>query len=48
MAAFTVWALLVGPPDAAHAGERAVAPATVAVDANAPHCVIAQQKPAAH
>jgi hypothetical protein len=28
MAAFTVWALLVGPPDAAHAGERAVASAS--------------------
>ncbi len=48
MAAFTVWALLVGPPDAAHAGERAVAPAAVSTDANMSHCVIAQQKAAAH
>jgi hypothetical protein len=48
MAAFTVWALLVGPPDAAHAGERAVASTAMAVDSNAAHCVIAQQKPPAH
>ncbi|MFS2104507.1 MAG: hypothetical protein ACTHNO_01825 [Ralstonia sp.] len=47
MAAFTVWALLVGPPDAAHAGERAVASAPVAVDSSTAHCVIAHQKPAA-
>ncbi|AMP36942.1 hypothetical protein ACKZDW_05665 (plasmid) [Ralstonia syzygii subsp. celebesensis] len=33
MAAFTVWALLVGPPDAAHAGERAVASHADAVSA---------------
>ncbi|WP_269441020.1 hypothetical protein [Ralstonia syzygii] len=33
MAAFTVWALLVGPPDAAHAGERAVAAHADAVSA---------------
>ncbi|KMW45956.1 hypothetical protein PQH03_11440 [Ralstonia insidiosa] len=26
MTAFTVWALLAGPADAAHAGERGVAP----------------------
>lgn len=48
MAAFTVWALLVGPPDAAHAGERAVAPTAVAPDSAVAHCVIAQQQPAAH
>ena len=48
MAAFTVWALLVGPPDAAHAGERAVASTAVAMDSAAAHCVIARQKPAAH
>ncbi|MCO5399770.1 hypothetical protein [Ralstonia soli] len=49
MAAFTVWALLVGPSDAAHAGERAVALATaVAADSAVAHCVIAQQPPAAH
>jgi hypothetical protein len=53
MAAFTAWALLVGPPDAAHAGERAVASPSMAVpsmavDSNAAHCVIAQQTPAEH
>ncbi|MBU9578008.1 MULTISPECIES: hypothetical protein [Ralstonia] len=47
MAAFTVWALLVGPPDSAHAGERAVASTTAAAPDGA-HCVIAQQQPAAH
>jgi hypothetical protein len=48
MAAFTVWALLVGPPDTAHAGEPAAASASMAVDSNAAHCVIAQQNAAAH
>ena len=43
MAAFTVWALLVGPSDTAHAGERAVAAASHA-DTAPTSCTVAQQK----
>ncbi|MFW6165198.1 MAG: hypothetical protein ACOC8J_03325 [Ralstonia sp.] len=43
MAAFTVWALLVGPSDTAHAGERAVAAASHA-DTAPTYCTVAQQK----
>ncbi|WP_296223628.1 hypothetical protein [Ralstonia sp. UBA689] len=42
MTAFTVWALLVGPSDAAHAGERSVASA--AADTSPTYCTVAQQK----
>jgi len=40
MVAFTVWALLVGPSDAAHAGEQAVASA--AVHAGSTYCTAAR------
>jgi hypothetical protein len=42
MVAFTVWALLVGPPDAAHAGERAIASASGRAAPTS--CPVVQQK----
>ncbi|ANH71320.1 hypothetical protein K6V72_19910 [Ralstonia insidiosa] len=49
MIAFTVWALLAGPADAAHAGERGVAPAGALPTAGAcpAQCPVPAQKLAA-
>lgn len=42
MVGFTVWALLVGPPDAAHAGERATTAA--AANTSPTYCAVVQPK----
>jgi len=49
MTAFTVWALLAGPADAAHAGERGVAPVGVLPTTGAcpAQCPVPAQKLAA-